>query len=209
MNQKGLSLLETVIAGSVLVLVLGLSLSMFRKARETGAASSQKREVTANVFLAVRAIQRVGRAAQMCRKTVVGGGAAALDCLVDFGRPATGNLEWVRFTIAKGVLAYQKDKKNDGKFTATSDKLTYPDVTGLEICDDTSMADGTCPLKPSAISAFHTNTIVAGKENRFFRYALTSIPVSLSGQKDLVKVVHTGAFYRRNPTPFAPAVFQW
>ncbi len=207
-NSRGFSLLEILITSVLMALVIGLVTFSFKSLMKTSDSTQNRAAVGANLTMTLRFIQKVGRASQLCRKASVGG-LDALDCDVDFSRPSDGTLEWIRFVVVGTNLEFQKDPNNDGNFTATRTTLQYPGVSEFTVCDDTNFSASTCDIEPTSISAFHTTYLLPGKANRFFRFRIKSIPISIEGQSSLVAVAQQGAFYRRNPTPFAPIVFQW
>ena len=212
-NKKGFSLLELAIAGSLLGALFFFATMGLVQMQKVDRYFSDRSTMGGDLVTVVRFIMRVGRTAQLCQRNVVAGNDA-LECNIDFSRPASGNLQWVRFLVSGGKLQYQFDANNNGAFTSHSTRSTYPGVVSFTVCDDASMnlaSGGTCAIRPDSLSTFHTNMLLPGKQGRYFRFSIESSEVSAASGMGAATLSFQGAFYRRNPTPFTNplVVYQW
>ena len=223
-NERGITLLELLVGLGLGGILTAMVIWGFNLRSHTSAALGQKSDVNTEMVLANRFIQRIGRAASLCRKPAA---VQSLECQIDFTRPASGAMRWVRFLMVNNgtsnALEYQWDSNNDGAFTATRMITRYSQIAALTVCDNAAMnpatTPGTCDLEPIALSTlFHqyANGTVAppmggnGRTSRYFRYRISSAAVAagISPDGPRVQVAQQGAFYRRNPTPFG-VPFQW
>ncbi len=215
MNNKGFSLIELVVAGSLGSLLIFSLYSVIHTSSRLSLYQGRLSQTEGDMVFATRLIQKVGRVASQCR---VPAGTNSIECLVDFSRPAAGLNQWVRFILVQvpggpSRLEYQWDDNNNSFFTGFTTRYRWDGIQAFTVCDVPSMnpatLPGTCDIAPIALSNLANQYLTAsGKQSRFFRYRVTSAPIqSGNGQMDVTKVLQ-GSFYRRNPSPLGVA-YQW
>jgi prepilin-type N-terminal cleavage/methylation domain-containing protein len=206
-NSRGLSLLEVVVALSLLGLVVYLA---GRGAGTLGSGQETARATEASDFQllsAVSLIQKVGRVSRICNKAILPTGAS-LRCQIDLSKTNSGVLSWVRFSLVGTLLQYQRDDQGDGTFSGPITVLSsFPNVGGFRICNDADMAlPATCPLEPTEMNRVHTANL-GGKPGRFYRFQVAGAQAPNQG-----RAFFQGAFFVRNPTtPWAPpnSFYSW
>lgn len=203
--NRGMSLIELVVALGVGGIALLLSISAFRWVTRGQKTFESALQTQASATELVSFIQHLGRAARSCSKVVVSGNPG-LQCDVDFGKIATLQINRIRLLFITDRVEEQRDTSPDGSFSTFEVAKTFPGVKTFTLCDDTDMrlsAGGTCPLLPLDLSRRREATATA-RPNRFFRFGI-ALADSEQAFRD---VALQGSFFVRNP--IAPRVFvQW
>lgn len=146
---------------------------------------------------AQRFIRRLGRVSTVCNVVNVGS-HKALECDVDFASPPSGKITKTRFIQDKDSLNYQHYNSASSRWET---KTRYAPIQSFTLCDSAAIGAGTCTIPGKQFEVF-ANTAT----NRFFRYEILAED-SAKGEKG---ARFAGAFYVRNPTPFASSVvYQW
>lgn len=189
-THNGFTVLEVAIATLLVGAVVYMTTQVARSTSGSDRRFEDQAATQGSLFLAFNHMVKVGRLAGgvdgTCRKV----SASILECLIDYSNPPTGNLSKVRFAQSGQELAYQVEQ--GGVF---HNKVVYPGIAQLEICDDTDMS-GSCVLEPRAISSVHTTFLV--EPARLFRFRLTA---TNGAAKNAYTPKLQSAFYVRNPGP--------
>lgn len=200
-GNRGITLLEVAISLGILGTVGWMASRTLKEPREQAESILASSALQQNLFQAMEHLLKVGKISGTLDGSCHKAGPGSLECFVDKSVPPIGNSTKVRFHLQNDVLLYQK---YDGATTAWADQLSFPGITGFEICEDAEMKNGTCPLEPRELSDAHTAR--KGPLFRFFRVRLSSVTKNKSGVPERADL--QSAFFVRNPA-FPDGNYQW
>jgi len=197
-QKTGFSLIEILIGSVLLIIVIFGITSLFQSQVGRKKAFEGKRDTEREVFAVVSHLMKLGRLSQTCSIPT----ASSVECDVNFSGAPGGTLTKVRLRQDGSRILYETF---DGTWNSN---ITYVNMLEFQLCDDTSMSSGACPLDNIKINQVHTASLVAAKPTlpgRFFRFRIR-------GAQDvdaLGMIQIESAFFVRNPTPYDDVAYKW
>jgi len=192
MTKRGFSLLELLIGLAIGAVSLGVMMQASSHYLQSDGTPARAIDDTSTLLEATRVIQELGRVSRACTRTVIGANTVLI-CQTAITRPFDGTFTWVRFLLNAGALEYQRDDSGTGSFTPFAVVKRYPGIENLEVCGDTELSGGTCPILPLEFNARYAALGIPG---HFFRVRLSRTLKAAAG--DTRTVAHQTAFYVRN-----------
>ncbi|MBY0369069.1 hypothetical protein K2X33_00185 [bacterium] len=216
MNARGMTLIELIAAGAIVLLVaVGMSYA-FKQATLISSNTATKVESTQDLNRLVGRMMRVGRIARAngCTISRPPASETSLTCWVDMKSPPTEILTddtQVKFRLdaANRQVLYQVWENTQ---FVTKDR--FANIITLNLCDDAAMhAPVACEMN-DAITVRHDANRTTGTfrtdAGRYFRFrvgAEDKVTIGNTGQGKMTYML--GAFYVRHPTSVSTLRYQF